>query len=124
MAGSKDGGVKAKNTNVLLYGRDYYKRIGALGGAASRGGGFGNGDKGKALARQWGAIGGALSRKGRKLTKAEKLQIIEDFKNREFKPKRPASQKSPKQLKRDKYLEEQHNDAREKMAALARKYAR
>jgi hypothetical protein len=33
MAGTKAGGIKARETNYLKYGADFYKRIGAKGGA-------------------------------------------------------------------------------------------
>lgn len=33
MAGTKTGGVKARNTNYSQHGSDFYKRIGALGGS-------------------------------------------------------------------------------------------
>lgn len=40
MSNNKQRGVKASVTNKLLYGDDYYKRIGAMGGRKSRKGGF------------------------------------------------------------------------------------
>jgi hypothetical protein len=33
MAGTKEGGAKASATNRLKHGEDFYKRIGAIGGA-------------------------------------------------------------------------------------------
>jgi hypothetical protein len=61
MAGTESGGKQAAQTNVNLYGADFYPRIGALGGSKSRGGGFtGKPD----IASKWGAVGGAISRRG------------------------------------------------------------
>lgn len=40
MSGTKTGGLKAAKTNLKTYGEDYYKRIGKVGGASSRTGGF------------------------------------------------------------------------------------
>ena len=40
MSGNKKGGLKTAATNKILYGEDFYKKIGAMGGKKSRGGGF------------------------------------------------------------------------------------
>ncbi len=40
MPGTYSGGVKAAKTNKERYGEDFYVKIGAKGGAKSRGGGF------------------------------------------------------------------------------------
>lgn len=40
MAGSKSGSLKATKTMKRKYGRDYYQRIGRLGGKTGRTGGF------------------------------------------------------------------------------------
>jgi hypothetical protein len=57
-----DGGIKAARTNKERYGNDFYRRIGAKGGAAGRTGGFyGN----RVLARKAGKVGGAVSRRGK-----------------------------------------------------------
>lgn len=40
MAGTKTGGQKARDTNIRLYGEDYYKNIGAAGGRNGNTGGF------------------------------------------------------------------------------------
>lgn len=40
MAGTKTGGQKAAQTNKQRYGANFYKVIGAAGGAKSTGGGF------------------------------------------------------------------------------------
>lgn len=64
MAGNKIGGSKARDTNKERYGKDYYGRIGALGGKASNTGGFAwmkaNGQLDKVRAA--GASGGRKSR--------------------------------------------------------------
>lgn len=62
MSGTKAGGMKAKATNLLLHGDDFYQRIGKKGGQNSHVGGFG---ANPALARIAGGKGGRiLSRKG------------------------------------------------------------
>jgi len=61
MAGTKAGGQKAAATNKAKYGRDFYARIGAMGGKLGHTGGFyANHD----LARKAGAVGGKRSRRG------------------------------------------------------------
>lgn len=42
MPGNVEGGKKAAVTTKALYGKDFYIRIGAKGGAKSRTGGFGS----------------------------------------------------------------------------------
>lgn len=61
MAGTKAGGIKARQTNISRYGKDFYTKIGAKGGKISKTGGFAYGDNGQ----KFGAIGGRLSRRGR-----------------------------------------------------------
>lgn len=61
MAGTPVGGAKAAATNKTKYGRDFYARIGAMGGRAGHTGGFyANRD----LARNAGRKGGLKSRRG------------------------------------------------------------
>lgn len=61
MAGTPAGGAKAAATNKTKYGRDFYARIGAMGGRAGHTGGFyANRD----LARLAGRKGGLKSRRG------------------------------------------------------------
>lgn len=65
MAGTAAGGAKAAATNKAKYGRDFYARIGAMGGKIGRTGGFyANRD----LARIAGAKGGRISRRSKKTT--------------------------------------------------------
>lgn len=65
MPGTKFGGELAAKTNKKRYGKDFYERIGAMGGKISKGGGFAANPE---LARIAGRKGGKASRK-RKATK-------------------------------------------------------
>lgn len=58
MSGTTLGGSKAAETNKKRYGKEFYVRIGAMGGQKSRGGGFA---KNPELARIAGARGGRAS---------------------------------------------------------------
>jgi general stress protein YciG len=61
MAGTIQGGRKAAATNKSKYGKDFYARIGKMGGKLGRTGGFyANRD----LAREAGRRGGRISRRG------------------------------------------------------------
>lgn len=62
MAGTKAGGIAAAKTNIKLYGKDYYKKIAAIGGAKGKTGGF---FANRELARIAGAKGGRISRRGK-----------------------------------------------------------
>lgn len=55
MSGTKTGGKAAAKTVKELYGDDFYKRIGHIGGKKGTTGGF---QKGSALAREAGRKGG------------------------------------------------------------------
>jgi hypothetical protein len=60
MPGTKKGGKLAAQTNRKKYGKDFYARIGAMGGRNGRTGGFyANRD----LARKAGQVGGRISRR-------------------------------------------------------------
>lgn len=61
MTGTKAGGIKARETNYLKHGADFYKRIGAKGGRNGHTGGFA---ANPALARIAGRKGGLISRRG------------------------------------------------------------
>jgi uncharacterized protein len=63
MAGTKAGGALCAETNKKKYGKDYYQRIGAMGGKNGHTGGFAAGEEGRARARKYGAIGGSISRR-------------------------------------------------------------
>ncbi len=69
MAGTTAGGAKAAATNKNKYGKDFYARIGAMGGKLGRTGGF---YANRELARKAGAKGGRISRRGKKLTASVK----------------------------------------------------
>lgn len=58
MANITGGGIKAAKTNKLRHGEDFYKRIGALGGAKGRTGGF---FANRELASKAGRVGGRKS---------------------------------------------------------------
>lgn len=62
MAGTRKGGLKAAATNIKRYGEGFYPSIGALGGAASTGGGFA---KNPELASRAGRLGGLRSRRSK-----------------------------------------------------------
>lgn len=65
MAGTSNGGKAAADTNKKKYGADFYAKIGAMGGKKGTTGGFyANRD----LARQAGAKGGRISRRGKKVS--------------------------------------------------------
>lgn len=62
MAGTIEGGKAAYKTNTAKHGKDFYKRIGAIGGRKSKGGGFAANPE---LARIAGRKGGLKSRRGK-----------------------------------------------------------
>lgn len=61
MPGTKIGGKKAAKTNIRLHGKDFYKRIGQIGGRNGHTGGFAANPE---LARIAGRKGGKKSRRG------------------------------------------------------------
>lgn len=69
VAGTRQGGLKAAESNYERHGKDFYRGIGAKGGAISRGGGFSpehvyeDGLTGREKARIAGAKGGSASRR-------------------------------------------------------------
>lgn len=64
MAGTKNGGKSAAATNKSKYGKDFYARIGAMGGKKGHTGGFA---ANRELARSAGAKGGRISRRSKKV---------------------------------------------------------
>lgn len=62
MAGTEKGGMQAAKTNKARHGRDFYSRIGAIGGRKSRGGGFA---ANRELASRAGRKGGKISRRSK-----------------------------------------------------------
>lgn len=61
MSGSREGGLKAAETNKAKHGADFYQRIGRRGGQNGVTGGFYNNPK---LAKMAGKKGGTISRRG------------------------------------------------------------
>lgn len=68
MAGTKEGGRKARLTNIEKHGADFYQRIGRIGGKNGTTGGFASN---RELAREAGRIGGKKSKRGRAIATAE-----------------------------------------------------
>lgn len=70
MGGTKAGGLKAAKTNKETYGKDFYVKIGKMGGKIGTTGGFASekvgadGLTGKERARIVGAKGGKISKRG------------------------------------------------------------
>lgn len=60
MSGTKEGGLKARETNFRIYGSDFYREIGRKGGHNGHTGGF---YANPALARIAGTKGGRISRR-------------------------------------------------------------
>lgn len=75
MAGTKEGGQKAKATTLAKYGEDFYVRTGRMGGSAKVSKGFGKMPKAKVRAA--GRKGGQISRRG--LGKKTILRELEEF---------------------------------------------
>ena len=82
MAGTKAGGLKAKQRNLEKYGQDFYKRIGSKGGRNGTTGGFASnvvgedGLTGRERAKIAGAKGGRISRRGPAKDDIEKAEDI------------------------------------------------
>jgi len=62
MAGSREGGLKAAQTNKERFGKDWYARIGSIGGKNGHTGGFA---ANRELARIAGSKGGKISKRGK-----------------------------------------------------------
>ena len=67
MAGTKAGGQAAAATNKKKYGPDFYSKIGSKGGKNGHTGGFAAGEAGRQRARKFGAVGGRISRRSKKV---------------------------------------------------------
>lgn len=66
MSGTIEGGLKARETNKIKYGQDFYQRIGRKGGRNGHTGGFASNPE---LAKIAGAKGGRISRRGKAIRK-------------------------------------------------------
>lgn len=80
MAGNKRGGEEAAKTNIRRYGKDFYARIGAMGGRKSTTGGFA---ANRELAREAGRKGGMISRR-RKVVNVEPAVVKPALKKSDF----------------------------------------
>ena len=69
--GTRAGGLKAAETNRKKHGKDFYSNIGRKGGSIGTTGGFATVDKNgrHTLAQKAGRKGGAISRRGKDLSK-------------------------------------------------------
>lgn len=71
MSGTKAGGAKTRQTNYMRHGKDFYARIGKIGGKIGTTGGFASnkvdkdGLTGPERARVAGRKGGLISKRGR-----------------------------------------------------------
>lgn len=80
MAGTKSGGIKARETNLRKHGKDFYSMIGRRGGHNGHTGGFASDKVGKDGLTGWeraskvGSVGGKISRRG----KAKQVDDSED----------------------------------------------
>lgn len=75
MAGTKEGGKKTAATNIKKYGEDYYRKIGGIGGHNGHTGGFDQGEAGKERARVYGAIGGKISKRRKKIVEGDHITV-------------------------------------------------
>lgn len=73
MAGTLEGGRKAAKTNQSKHGKDFYKRIGAIGGRNGKTGGFAANPE---LARIAGMKGGKASKRGPAKVKTDSEDIV------------------------------------------------
>ena len=71
MAGTMTGGKKAAAANIAKHGKDYYRKIGALGGKAGNTGGF---HANPELAKIAGAKGGRMSHRGPSILRQQRVK--------------------------------------------------
>lgn len=71
MSGTVTGGRKAAATNKELYGKEFYQRIGRIGGERGHTGGFASNPE---LARIAGAKGGRVSKRGSGSSTVKKIE--------------------------------------------------
>jgi len=72
MSGTLKGARKARDTNLARHGKDFYARIGRVGGMNGHTGGFA---ANRELAREAGRKGGRLSRRG-PAKKGTKIEVM------------------------------------------------
>ena len=77
MAGTSAGAAKAVATNKKKHGKDFYAKIGAMGGKALGCKGFAANPE---LARTAGAMGGKISRRGRSESRARRVKEAKQMK--------------------------------------------
>ena len=83
MSGSRLGGIKARNTNYERNGKDFYSKIGRIGGRNGNTGGFSDKKVGKdgltgpERAKQAGRKGGLKSRRGDNFTNKWAVMVKE-----------------------------------------------
>lgn len=84
MAGTKEGGRKAKMTNLAKHGEDFYARIGRKGGKLGTTGGFASeavgadGLTGPERAKKAGAKGGHISKRGKAKNHAKQYHLASE----------------------------------------------
>jgi len=62
MSGTKAGGIKTRETMYQRHGKDFYRKIGRIGGKNGHTGGFASDPE---LAKRAGAKGGKISKRGK-----------------------------------------------------------
>lgn len=91
MSGTREGGLKAAETNKKKQGADFYARIGAKGGKLSTTGGFASdivgkdGLTGAERAKIAGAKGGKISKRGKAKHPHIKEEEVEEVKQKGWK---------------------------------------
>lgn len=78
MSGTKSGGLKASKTNKKKHGKDFYAKIGAMGGRLGHTGGFAANPE---LAKKAGALGGRTSKRGKSLKTQQLIENVKQLRN-------------------------------------------
>lgn len=76
MPGNHIGGQKCANTNKTKYGKDWYAKIGAMGGRKGHTGGFAANPE---LAREAGRIGGKRSKRNQTIVTPEEEELKKKY---------------------------------------------
>ena len=103
MSGTKEGGIKAAKANKKLHGKDFYKRIGQMGGRNGHTGGFA---ANQALARLAGAKGGRNSHRGAGTDRIERQKKAREMFSNGVSVKEIAKILDRKEVTIYKYLED------------------